>query len=164
MACGSRLVLEPQRDALPIQALQGGVDHVANLEHGGHIAVQAPPALLHRRPWEPLAVNRQEDQETQLAAGLLYQREPSGGTWLPCIAGSLQGFAAVLVRRYIKPHGPLVARVWLDIGDHHVLRALRRPHQLSIGGLLHDLEVRIPLLPEGLFVCLPKGIRHAAVP
>ena len=93
-----------------------------------------------------------------MAAGLLYQVEPSGGTWLPRIAGSLQGFAAVFGGRHIKPHGPLVARGRLDIGDHYVLGAPSRPHQLSMGGLLRNLDVRIPLLSEGLFACLPKGI------
>jgi hypothetical protein len=54
----SRLILNPQDYAVPLQALQGCLDHVGDPEHAGQIAPQILVALLHRRVPKLRAVNR----------------------------------------------------------------------------------------------------------
>ena len=90
-----RLVLDPQHDAPPLQAVQRCLNHIADLEHAGDITVQVLAALLHRRVRQRRAIQRQEDQQPKLTAGILHQREPAGGRRLPGIACLLQGVEAV---------------------------------------------------------------------
>jgi hypothetical protein len=90
-----RLVLDPQHDARQLQALQRGLDHIADPEHAGDIAVQVPAALLQRRVRKRRAIQRQEDQQPGWTVGSLHQGEPDGGRRLPGIACLLQGLEAV---------------------------------------------------------------------
>ena len=160
----SCLIVEPQRNVLPRRAGQRGLDHITNPEHPGGIALQVLAALLHRDVRQLGAVDGQKNEQAKLPIGLLYQPDPTSGTWLSRIARVMQCLQALSIRSRIVSQSALVALIGLYVRDGDILRPLRCPHHLPLLVQFGDLKVGIPFPPHRLFVAVPLRVRHPTVP